>query len=274
MTQPSQSSAPKAEETAPSLAQLRLAAARDAARPKGLDFVQALIDSPLYFAGDRHFADDASIVGGVGGFMDRPVTFIAIDKGRNVSESMTRHFGMVHPEGYRKALRLLQQAEKFGRPVLTFIDTPGAYPGVGAEERGQAWAISELMSAFAAATVPTIATITGEGASGGAMALALTDRRLMLENAIFAILSPEGFASILWKDASLASKAAERMGLCAEDIMAAGFLDEIIAEGPTDDRTFSSLRDALTRHLSELLALSPSERLQMRRQKLEVAPWD
>lgn len=257
----------------------RLYLARYDGRPRVRSFIETLIDAPLYFHGDRAYGDDAAIVGGIGRFADRPVTFIGIDKGCTLDERLRTNFGMVHPEGYRKAVRLMTQAEKFGRPILTFIDTPGAYPGVGAEERGQAEAIARAMFVMSGVTVPTLAVVTGEGSSGGAMALAIADRLLMLENAVFSILSPEGFASILWKDGSQVEKAVPLMRLTARDVAAFGFCDEVIAEdlalhAADFQPNMQRLHTAMIRQLTDLTHLSAAERLAARRKKVQGYQWD
>ena len=178
----------------------------------------------------RQCREDAAILGGVGLFHGRPVTVIGHRKGSTLQENLRCNFGMPGPEGYRKALRLMQQAEKFGRPILTFLDTPGAYPGKEAEERGQGEAIARCMAQLSGLTVPVIAVVTGEGSSGGALALGVANRLLMLENAVYSVLSPEGFASILWKDASRSNEACEVMKLTAQDLADAGIVDEVIPE--------------------------------------------
>jgi len=183
----------------------RVFLARHPARPNVDDYIRALFTDFFELHGDRGYQDDASIRGGVAYFRDIPVTVIGTRKGRDLTENMEANFGMPNPEGYRKALRLMKQAEKFGRPVITFIDTPGAYPGLEAEKHGQGEAIAKNLMEMARLTVPVIAVVIGEGGSGGALALSVADKILMLENAVYSILSPEGFASILWKDASRAN---------------------------------------------------------------------
>lgn len=208
----------------------RVRMARSEERPRAGEYMEHLFEDMMYFCGDRCTGDSKSVIGGIASFEGTPVTVIGIQKGRGIEEAVATDFGMPKPEGYRKAQRLMRQAEKFSRPVLTFVDTPGAYPGIDAEERGQAEAIAGSLALMSALTVPVLSFIIGEGGSGGALALAAGNRLYMLENAVFSILSPEGFASILWKDAGLASKAAELMKLTAYDLRQAGIVDEVIEE--------------------------------------------
>lgn len=228
----------------------RVKAARSADRPTGLDYVNYIFSDFVELHGDRRFADDAAIVGGIARLGDRPVTVIAIEKGHNTKDRMARNFGMPHPEGYRKALRLMQQAEKFHRPVICFVDTAGAYCGIGAEERGQGQAIAENLVAMSGLKTPILSVLIGEGGSGGALALAVADRVFMLENAVYSVISPEGCASILWKDAARAEEAASCLKLTAHDALAMGITEEVIPEdqlgtpGFYDDLAFK-LRQAL-----------------------------
>ncbi len=208
----------------------RVLIARHPQRPNAREYIDALFTSFFEMKGDRLCGEDGAILGGVALYHGRPVTVIATRKGRTLEENLRGHFGMPSPEGYRKAQRLMRQAEKFRRPVITLIDTSGAYPGMQAEERGQGEAIARCLSEMSALRVPIVAVITGEGNSGGALALAVADRVLMMENAVYAILSPEGFASILYKDASRAAQAAGVMRLTAPDLMALGVIDGIIPE--------------------------------------------
>ena len=205
-------------------------AARDQARMTALDFAHALLDDVVELHGDRNFRDDGAVVGGLGRLGGQAVTFVGIQKGKNLQDNLERNFGQPHPEGYRKALRLMKQAEKFGRPVITFINTAGAYPGIGAEERGQGEAIARNLMEMSDLKVPIIAIIIGEGGSGGALALAVADRVWMMEHSIYAILSPEGFASILWKDGSRAMEAAELMKLTPEELLDMQVIDKILPE--------------------------------------------
>jgi len=204
--------------------------ARHPQRPYTLDYIEALMENFVELHGDRNFADDKSIVGGVAWFNGKPVMVIGHQKGRNTKEKVERNFGMPHPEGYRKALRLMKLAERFSIPILTLVDTPGAFPGIGAEERGQAEAIARNLIEMADLTVPIITVVTGEGGSGGALALAVSNRVLMLENSIYSVISPEGCAAILWKNQDYAQDAAEAMKLTAQDSMENGIIDEIIPE--------------------------------------------
>ncbi len=208
----------------------RVLLARHQSRPKAKEFIDYLASDFYELHGDRLFGDDLSIIGGLGTIDGVVFTIIAQQKGSSTEENIARNFGMPHPEGYRKALRLMQQAEKFNRPILTIIDTPGAFPGLGAEERGQGQAIAMNLLEMSKLTVPVIAIVIGEGGSGGALALGFANKVLMLENAIYSILSPEGYASILWKDASLAPKAAEVMKLTSYDLEEFNIIDGIIKE--------------------------------------------
>lgn len=204
--------------------------ARHKDRPTGKFYIDTIIKDFIELHGDRRFGDDKAIIGGIGSINNINVTVIAISKGENTKENIERNFGMPNPEGYRKALRLMKQAEKFNRPVICFIDTPGAFCGIGAEERGQGQAIAQNLMEISRLKTPIISIITGEGGSGGALALAVGDRVLMLEHSIYSILSPEGFASILWKDGSKAKDAAEVMKITAQDLMKFNIIDNIIRE--------------------------------------------
>ena len=215
--------------------------ARSNKRPTGLDYIQNLCGDFLELHGDRCYADDAAIVGGVGHFRGIPVTFVAIEKGHSAKERMSRFFGAPHPEGYRKALRLMRQAEKFHRPVLCFVDTSGAYCGIGAEERGQGQAIAENLMGMMSLNTPVITLLIGEGGSGGALALSVADRVWMLENAVYSVISPEGCASILWKDAGKADEAAQRLRLTARDALELGIIEKIIPERDLGQPAFYGL---------------------------------
>lgn len=208
----------------------RVYLARHPRRPKAQDYLKRLFHTFYELHGDRCYGDDRAIIGGIAMFEQTPVTVIAQAKGRDLQENMKRNFGMPNPEGYRKALRLAKEAEKFHRPIITFVDTSGAYPGKGAEERGQAEAIAQCLYTFSDLQTPIICIVLSEGGSGGALALSVGDRLVMLENAVYSILSPEGFASILWKDGSRAKEAAEVMKLTAHDLMDKGILDAVIEE--------------------------------------------
>ncbi|MCR2821900.1 acetyl-CoA carboxylase carboxyl transferase subunit alpha [Lederbergia panacisoli] len=208
----------------------RVQVARHANRPTTLDYIELLFTDFLELHGDRVFGDDTALVGGIAKYKGIPVTVVGHQRGRDTKENIRRNFGMPHPEGYRKALRLMKQAEKFNRPVICFIDTKGAYPGKAAEERGQSEAIARNLFEMAGLTVPIICIVTGEGGSGGALALGVGDRIFMLENSTYSVITPEGAASILWKDASLAKKAAEAMRITATDLIELGIIDEVIPE--------------------------------------------
>ncbi len=204
--------------------------ARDTNRPKTEDFIKALFDDFIELRGDRLGKEDSGIIGGIAWYHGRCVTVIGHRKGRSMEENVKYNFGMPEPEGYRKALRLMKQAEKFGRPIITFIDTPGAYPGLEAEEHGQSIAIAQAIAGMSSLKVPVIAIITGEGNSGGALAIAVANSVLMFEHAVYSILSPEGFASILYKDASQSANACEAMKMTAADLYEFGMIDKIIKE--------------------------------------------
>jgi acetyl-CoA carboxylase carboxyl transferase subunit alpha len=237
--------------------------ARHPLRPYTLDFVSLLFEDFVETAGDRKFSDDPAIVSGFGFFDGHPCAVIGHQKGRDTKEKIVRNFGMPRPEGYRKALRIMKLAEKFRRPIFTFIDTPGAYPGLGAEERGQAEAIAVNLWEMAGLTVPIIVTVTGEGGSGGALALGVGDRILMLEHAIYSVISPEGCAAILWKDPGAAQDAAQAMRITARDLKTFGVVDEIVPEpeggAHSDHRKAAELlRPYLARALKEMQRVKPS----------------
>ena len=228
----------------------RVALARHPQRPGTAEYIAALFTDFFSCKGDRQCREDPSILGGVALYKGTPVTVIGHRKGKTLEENMACNFGMPGPEGYRKAQRLLRQAEKFHRPVITFIDTPGAYPGLEAEARGQGEAIASTLALMSAVEVPVVSVVIGEGGSGGALALAVANRVLMLENAVYSVLSPEGFASILWKDAGRSGEAAELMKLTAGDLLALGVVDQAIPEPPqgahTDRETvFAAVDQAL-----------------------------
>ena len=231
--------------------------ARHPHRPKIDEYIGALFTDFFVQRGDRQCKEDPSILGGIALYKGRPVTVIGHRKGNTLEENMKYNFGMPGPEGYRKALRLMKQAEKFGRPVITFIDTPGAYPGKEAEERGQGEAIARNLAEMSALTVPVVAVVTGEGSSGGALALGVANRVLMLENAIYSVLSPEGFASILWKDSSRHEEACDVMKLTAQDLLNYKVIDEIVPEprggAQLDHKAlFDALDAVLDRNLNQL----------------------
>ena len=208
----------------------RVKIARETDRPTALDYINRIFDDFIELHGDRYFKDDKSIVCGLGNIGNQNYTIVGEQKGRNTKENIERNFGMPNPEAYRKALRFMKQAEKFKRPIITFIDTKGAYPGIGAEERGQGEAIARNLMEMSDLKAPIIAIVIGEGSSGGALAIGVGDRILMLENAVYSILSPEGYASILWKDSSRAKEAAEKMKLTAKDLLELGVIDEVLKE--------------------------------------------
>ena len=242
--------------------------ARDQGRLTALDFAQGIFDDFIELHGDRNFRDDGAIIGGIGRLNGQAVTVVGIQKGRNLQDNLNRNFGQPHPEGYRKALRLMKQAEKFGRPVVTFINTAGAYPGVGAEERGQGEAIARNLMEMSDLKVPIIAIIIGEGGSGGALALAVADKVWMLENTIYSILSPEGFATILWKDGSRSEEAAELMKITSGELLNMGIVDKVIPErGYLTSEIIEAIKTAIVDELAELSQLSTEDLLEARYQR-------
>ncbi len=231
----------------------RVKLASDSARPTGLDYIRRIFKGFTELHGDRRFADDPAVVGGIAWLDEKPVTVIAIEKGHTAKDRAYRNFGAPHPEGYRKALRLMKQAEKFGRPVICFIDTSGAYCGIGAEERGQGQAIAENLVEMTTLCVPVISVLIGEGGSGGALALAVADRVWMLQNAVYSVISPEGCASILWKDSSKAESAAASLKLTAEDAKSLGVVEKILSENDIGKKEFyDRIRALLIGELKEL----------------------
>lgn len=235
----------------------RVKLARDNARPTGLDYIQHIFQGFVEFHGDRRFGDDPAIVGGIARLNGMPVTVIAIEKGHTAKERSFRNFGAPHPEGYRKALRLMKQAEKFGRPIICLVDTSGAYCGIGAEERGQGQAIAENLMEMSTLCVPIISLVIGEGGSGGALALALADQVWMLENAVYSVISPEGCASILWKDAAKAETAAASLKLTAEDAKNLGVVERVIPEQNLGKTMFyDHIRELLAQEI-EMLSRNP-----------------
>ena len=227
--------------------------AREQTRLTALDFATGIFDDFVELHGDRSFRDDGAVIGGIGWLGDQAVTVVGIQKGKSLQDNLNRNFGQPHPEGYRKALRLMKQAEKFGRPVVTFINTAGAYPGVGAEERGQGEAIARNLIEMSDLKVPIIAIIIGEGGSGGALALAVADRVWMLENSIYAVLSPEGFASILWKDGSRAMEAAELMKITSFELLDMKIVDKVISEvGLSSKDLIKQVKEQLRAELGKL----------------------
>ena len=216
----------------------RVKLARDSSRPTGQDYINRIFKDFVELHGDRRYADDPAVVGGIARLNSCPVTVIAIEKGHTAKERSYRHFGAPQPEGYRKALRLMKQAEKFGRPIICFVDTSGAYCGVDAEERGQGQAIAENLLEMSTLCVPIISILIGEGGSGGALALAVADRVWMLQNAVYSVISPEGCASILWKDSSKAQTAADSLKLTAEDAKSLGVIERILSENDIGRKEF------------------------------------
>lgn len=231
----------------------RVRLARESSRPTGFDYIKNIFKGFIEFHGDRRYADDTAIVGGIAKLCNIPVTVIAIEKGHTAKERSYRNFGAPHPEGYRKALRLMKQAEKFGRPIVCFIDTSGAYCGIGAEERGQGQAIAENLIEMSTLCVPVISILIGEGGSGGALALAVADRVWMLQNSVYSVISPEGCASILWKDAAKAEKAADSLKLTADDAKRLGVIERIIEEREIGKKEFyDKIRTLLSDELAQL----------------------
>ncbi len=249
--------------------------ARHPKRPYTLDYIAGIFTDWFELKGDRGYRNDEAIVGGWARLNGQSIMVIGHQKGRDMKANLRRNFGMPHPEGYRKALRLMRMAEKFGRPVVTMIDTPGAYPGFGAEERGQAEAIATNLREMARLRVPTISVVIGEGGSGGALALGVTDRILVLEHAIYSVISPEGCAAILWRSADEREKAAQALRLTSSDLLSLGVADELIPEPPggahaDPPSTMAALAGALQRHLDELGAMKPDDMVARRWAKYEA----
>lgn len=242
--------------------------AREQTRLTALDFATGIFDDFVELHGDRSFRDDGAVIGGIGWLEEQAVTVVGIQKGKSLQDNLNRNFGQPHPEGYRKALRLMKQAEKFGRPVVTFINTAGAYPGVGAEERGQGEAIARNLFEMSDLKVPIIAIIIGEGGSGGALALAVADRVWMLENSIYAVLSPEGFASILWKDGTRAMEAAELMKITSYELLDMQVVDKVISEvGLSSKELIKQVKEQLQAELDTLGKLSLDQLIEERYQR-------
>jgi acetyl-CoA carboxylase carboxyl transferase subunit alpha len=248
--------------------------ARHPLRPYTLDYINGFTSDFQELHGDRMYGDDAAIVGGLGRLDGRPVMFVGNQKGRNTKSRVMRNYGMAKPEGYRKALRLMRMAERFGLPVVTMIDTPGAYPGIGAEERGQSEAIARNIFAMSRLRTPIISAIIGEGGSGGALAIGVADRIIMLEYSVYSVISPEGCASILWKSADKALDAAQAMGITAKRLKDFGLVDEVLAEPlgsahRDPEGMLQSLKNALISHLGDLDALDSNELIARRAARLE-----
>lgn len=253
----------------------RVQLARHPERPTTLDLIKDLCSDFVELHGDRLFSDDLAIVGGVARFNGIPVTVIGHQKGKDTKENIVRNFGMPHPEGYRKALRLMQQAEKFNRPIICFINTQGAYPGMAAEERGQSEAIARNLREMASFEVPIISIVIGEGGSGGALALGVGNRILMMENSIYSVISPEGAAALLWKDSGQAQRAAESLKITAQDLNELGIIDEVIAEplgGAHRNYGLAvrEIRKSLETHLTELRNLNPDALVEDRYDKFKA----
>ena len=266
---PTEPSKPTEQRTAFERVQL----ARHADRPYTLDLIERLFEDFVELHGDKRFAEDPAIVCGLARFHGLPVIVVGHQKGRDTKQRSYRNFGMPKPEGYRKALRVMKLGEKFGRPIFTFIDTPGAYPGIDAEERGQAEAIAYNLREMAKIKVPIIVTVIGEGGSGGALAIGIGDQVLMLENSIYSVISPEGCAAILWKDSSRADQAAEGLRLTAQHLHEEGIVDKIIPEPEGGahndyDQTARYLDSALSERLAEAVSCSQEDRLKRRYSKL------
>jgi acetyl-CoA carboxylase carboxyl transferase subunit alpha len=250
----------------------RVQVARHPRRPYALDYINTVLSDFVELHGDRLFRDDPAIVAGSARLDGRPLVVIGQQKGRDTKDNLKRNFGMSHPEGYRKALRLMKLAERFHLPVLTLIDTPGAYPGLGAEERGQAEAIARNIEEMSVLKTPIITAVIGEGGSGGALALGVADRVLMMENAIYSVISPEGCAAILWRDASQRERAADALKVTAPDLLGLGLIDEIVKEPlggahADPDGAATSLHEALSRQLDELATLPIHQLLDQRARK-------
>jgi acetyl-CoA carboxylase carboxyl transferase subunit alpha len=252
--------------------------ARHPRRPYTLDYVQALTSEFVEVHGDRRFSDDEAIVAGFGRFGDRPIAIIGHQKGRDTKEKIRRNFGQPRPDGYRKTLRVMKLAEKFGRPVLSLVDTPGAYPGIEAEERGQAEAIATNIFEMSRLRVPIVVVVTGEGGSGGALAVGVGDRVMMMEHSVYSVISPEGCAAILWKDSSRKREAAEAMKITAVDLKALGLIDEIIPEpvgGAHSDPSAAAqaLAEAVARAFDELVRVPTDELIERRYRKFRSMGW-
>ena len=244
----------------------RVKAARAKGRPTASDYIENLFTGFLEMHGDKRYADDKAVMAGIAWLEDMPVTVIGLEKGHDTKDKVARNFGSAHPEGYRKALRQMKLAEKFHRPVICFVDTSGAYCGLGAEERGQGQAIAENLMEMMALKTPVVSVLVGEGGSGGALALAVADEVWMLENAVYSVLSPEGAASIIWKDARRTEEASEFLKLTAEDLLHFGVVERVIPEGD-QQQLYADLKEQLVSTIARLKSLSEQEMLEARYQK-------
>ena len=242
----------------------RVKLARSSERPTGLDYIQNIFRDFIELHGDRRYGDDPAVVGGIARLGGLPVTVVAIEKGHTAKERAARNFGAPHPEGYRKALRLMKQAEKFHRPVVCFVDTAGAYCGLGAEERGQASAIAANLMEMMGLKTPILSLLIGEGGSGGALALAVADEVWMMENAVYSVISPEGGASILYKDATQVERAAEELRITAQDLYGFGVVERVISEAEGFDAAYRSLRDQLDAELNRRMQMDVQSLLRAR----------
>ena len=258
----------------------RVLLARHQERPFTADYIRMMCDDFVELHGDRNFRDDPAIVGGWATLGERSVMIMGHQKGRDMKDNLHRNFGSPHPEGYRKAQRLMRMAEKFGRPVITLVDTQGAYPGIGAEERGQAEAIARNLFVMAGLGVPIISCIIGEGGSGGALGIAVADRVLMMDNAIYSVISPEGCAAILWRSRDMAAEAAEALKLTARDLADSGIIDELVAEPQggahlDPEGAAEALKEAIARNLSDLEKLDAEQLVETRRAKYyAMGAWE
>ena len=244
----------------------RVKAARAKGRPTASDYIENLFTGFLEMHGDKRYADDKAVMAGIAWLEDMPVTVIGLEKGHDTKDKVARNFGSAHPEGYRKALRQMKLAEKFHRPVVCFVDTSGAYCGLGAEERGQGQAIAENLMEMMALKTPVVSVLVGEGGSGGALALAVADEVWMLENAVYSVLSPEGAASIIWKDARRTEEASEFLKLTAEDLLHFGVAERVFPEGD-QQQLYADLKQQLVSTITRLKSLSEQEMLEARYQK-------
>ncbi|MCX5776238.1 MAG: acetyl-CoA carboxylase carboxyltransferase subunit alpha [Candidatus Firestonebacteria bacterium] len=253
----------------------RMQVAKNIQRPRTLDYIQKIFENFIPLHGDRLFKDDPAMVGGLAFFEGKPVVVIGLQKGKDTKDNIYRNFGMANPEGYRKALRLVQMAERFDRPVITFVDTPGAFPGIGAEERGQAEAIAKNLKELSGVRTPVIVIVHGEGGSGGALGIAVGDRILMLENAVYSVISPEGCASILWKDSKRSADASVVLKITARDLLEQGVIDEVIKEpagGAHRDSNMmaQNIKTAIRKSLAELVDLNKDELIECRYKKFRA----